>query len=312
MFADMMWNNAARDLEAEQEQLARSAALQDVEVSVWPLLSAAVDERDALHRLALAAEPLRRAAAQRGYPVEALEQDLVRRWKLLSEARAASVPPPVRQDDSARVAAVAKLAARAAADNPGLPLARCLELAEAAAEQHAKMATAYPLAYENFGNVADGPFTDRAKHWKPSMDQLPGTPSAGGGSAAPSAGGGGTGGGGPSPAVFSDAPKPDTPVQPSGPASAPSFSDLPGADSAPRSTGPAPQVSFEDGMSQPSGPVQLHLPTDPEATFSHPESQSPVAPPSAPAAGPGFSHQAPPHVPRPRPAGPPELPLFRA
>lgn len=175
-FADLMWSNAGRDLGEEQQERARTAALHDAQAAVWPLIAQASTEAEMGHRLALARHHLQAVADQRGYGREALEADLVRRWKILAEARAAAAPAAaasgVQEEDEedgdpVRALAVARMAATAAAENPGLPFAACLELAEAAADRHLTVEAAYPLAYDNWSHVVNGPLMERLKSWKP-------------------------------------------------------------------------------------------------------------------------------------------------
>lgn len=164
----LMWEEASRDQQAESAELARTAALTDAEALVWPLVARAADESDLGHRLALAEGHLQAIASRRGYQAQQLREDLVRRWTLLAEARASVRPGPSAQEVEAQqrayLSTVARLTARAAADNPGLPVAECQKLAE---EALAKQADAYPLAYESWGYGADGPFTNRVKNFSP-------------------------------------------------------------------------------------------------------------------------------------------------
>lgn len=183
--SNLMWDEATRDLQAEQTEFARTAALADVD-PLWPLFADATNESDLGNRLALADDSIRAAAARRGYSAADLTADLTKRWALLTEARALSAPAPQarpQQPDRSGpqltryLNAVGRLTAQAALDNPGLPLHECQQLAE---EAIAKTADAYPLAYENFGHVADGPITDRVKNWQP-----PKLPKPGGGAVDP-------------------------------------------------------------------------------------------------------------------------------
>lgn len=162
----LMWEDATRDQEAERAELSRTAALTEAEQAVWPLLALAGDRGDLDHRLALAQDRIASIASRRGYDGQHLRADMVRRWELLDEARQADFK---RQRTAAfqrdaRTRAEAQLTARAALDNPGVPLAECQRLA---AEAVTKEADAYPLAYESWGSVPDGPFTHRVKNWAP-------------------------------------------------------------------------------------------------------------------------------------------------
>lgn len=203
LFASQMWDEVSRDMDAERAELSRTAALADAEKVLWPLVSGAVNETDLRHRLALAEDSIALIAARRGYDQDDLVADLTRQWKILAEAQAAAAPKPdptVQQHEArlrargeqmaaqAYLKAVSTLIARAAADNPALPIAQCQALAE---EALTKQGNAFPLAYESWGHVADGPFTERAKNWSP-----PKLPGAGGGAAAGGEGAGGSGGGG--------------------------------------------------------------------------------------------------------------------
>ncbi|MDQ1041562.1 hypothetical protein QFZ75_008064 [Streptomyces sp. V3I8] len=188
--ADLMWDGASRDHEAETLELARTAALNDADKLVGPLVFQAANDVDLGHRLALAEPHLNAISSFRGYPVADLEEDLKRRWALLAESRAgqAKQAAVTRQVTAAQEQfmdqAVSRLAAMAAKDNPLVPMRECLRLATEAVQKHAD---AFPLAYESWGGTADGPITDRAKHWKP-----PGMKGAGGGAGAvdPGANGG--------------------------------------------------------------------------------------------------------------------------
>ncbi|WP_428957909.1 hypothetical protein [Streptomyces sp. cg35] len=177
--ADLMWDEATRDQVAEQAELARTAALTDAEQMLGPLVFQAASSEDLGHRMALADGHLQAIAARRGYPADRLAADLTRRWSLLHEARTASAAKQqhaVREQRTVTAAqeaqmdaAVASLAARAARENPSAPMSECLRMAS---EAVTKLADAFPLAYESWGGTADGPFTDRAKHWQP--PKLPG------------------------------------------------------------------------------------------------------------------------------------------
>ncbi|MFI0967105.1 hypothetical protein ACH4S8_37825 [Streptomyces sp. NPDC021080] len=168
--ADLMWDGATRDHDAESLELARTAALADATQIVGPLVFQAGNANDLEHRLALVEPHLNAIAERRGYPAEALAQDLTRRWSLLDGARAsrAQQTAAVRQVTAAQEAAmdqaVSRLAAMAARENPLVPMGECLRLASEAVQKHAD---AFPLAYESWGGAGDGPFTDRAKNFKP-------------------------------------------------------------------------------------------------------------------------------------------------
>lgn len=168
--ADLMWDGATRDHDAESLELARTAALLDADALVGPLVFQASDANDLGHRLALAEPHLQAIAERRGYPAEELTADLTRRWQLLASARATQAQQAAASrkvtaaQEAAMDQAVASLAALAARENPLVPMAECLRLATEAVQKHAD---AFPLAYESWGGTGDGPFTDRAKHWKP-------------------------------------------------------------------------------------------------------------------------------------------------
>jgi hypothetical protein len=168
--ASLMWDETGRDLDHEQRELARTAALNDAERTVGQFVYLAADNADLGHRLALAEPHLQAIAATRGYTVDELTGDLTERWQILSTARtaAAQKSAAVRRvtaaQEQAMDAVAARLAAVAARENPAVPMVECLRLATEAVRVHAD---AYPLAYESWGGAADGPFTDRAKHWKP-------------------------------------------------------------------------------------------------------------------------------------------------
>lgn len=168
--ADLMWDGATRDHDEESLELARTAALLDADKLVGPLVFQASDSNDLGHRLALAEPHLQAIAEHRGYPAEELTADLTRRWTLLAAARTVQAKQVAasRKVTSAQEAAmddaVARLAALAARENPLVPMAECLRLATEAVAKHAD---AFPLAYESWGGTGDGPFTDRAKNWKP-------------------------------------------------------------------------------------------------------------------------------------------------
>ncbi|MFD8648652.1 hypothetical protein [Streptomyces mirabilis] len=180
--ADLMWDGATRDHDAESLELARTAALLDADALVGPLVFQASDANDLGHRLALVEPHLQAIAEQRGYPADELTADLTRRWSLLASARATQAQQAAasRQVTAAQEAAmdqaVAGLAALAARENPLVPMSECLRLATEAVQKHAD---AFPLAYESWGGTGDGPFVDRAKHWKPpSMKGGGGSPAA--------------------------------------------------------------------------------------------------------------------------------------
>jgi hypothetical protein len=187
--ADLMWDGATRDHDAESLELARTAALLDADAMVGPLVFQASDAGDLGHRLALAEPHLQAIAERRGYPAEELTADLTRRWQLLASARTAQAQQAAASrkvtaaQEAAMDQAVASLAAMAARENPLVPMSECLRLATEAVQKHAD---AFPLAYESWGGTGDGPFMDRAKHWKPPSMK------GGGGSAAvdPGANGG--------------------------------------------------------------------------------------------------------------------------
>ncbi|MGA5598378.1 hypothetical protein ACPCSE_29510 [Streptomyces cellulosae] len=171
--ANLMWDETARDYDAEQRETSRTAALADAERLVGEYVYRATSDVDLAHRLALAESQLQAIATQRLYPVNALNGDLRKRWRLLSQARAAAEAQEAQQRTaSQRTAAAeqamdvvtARLAALAARENPGVPVTECLKLATEAVRKHAD---AYPLAYESWGGAADGPITDRAKHFQP-------------------------------------------------------------------------------------------------------------------------------------------------
>lgn len=312
MTSDLMWDNAGRDLEAERLELARTAALSDAEPGVWPLVAAAVDERDLGHRLALAASALQTIAEQRGYTVQALTEDMTARWRLLAEANA--LQAPVRQAALQRTAAqenaldlaISKLAGKAAAENPLMPMNECMRLA---AEAVTKVADASPLAWESWGHVADGPLTHRIKTWQPPKLPSPGAEDGlGGGSSAPTS----------MPhkpprldltPSFSDAPGTDTPLSNRGERPGPSpFSHGPGHDTPLSDPAGTAMPSFSD----PDTSVVPHAAPGAAApaTFSDtPPTHLSPAGPDGPAAG-GFSDSATPHIAPPRPAGPPSMPTF--
>lgn len=168
--ADLMWDGATRDHDAESLEIARTAALLDADAMVGPLVFQASDAGDLGHRLALAEPHLQAIAERRGYPAEELTADLTRRWQLLASARATQAQQAAASrkvtaaQEAAMDQAVARLAAMAARENPLVPMTECLRLATEAVQKHAD---AFPLAYESWGGTGDGPFTDRAKHWKP-------------------------------------------------------------------------------------------------------------------------------------------------
>jgi hypothetical protein len=168
--ASLMWDETGRDYDHERSELSRTAALADVDRLVGEFVYRADNDVDLLHRLALAEPQLQAVASMRGYPMEELTGDIKQRWQLLSTARtaAAQKTAAARQVTAAQEMAMdaiaARLAAVAARENPDVPMAECLKLASEAVKKHAD---AYPLAYESWGGAADGPFTDRAKHWKP-------------------------------------------------------------------------------------------------------------------------------------------------
>lgn len=301
---DLMWDGAGRDLVAERAEMARTAALSDAE-GLWPLVAAAQDEQDLQHRLAVAEQSLITIAARRGYSVEELQDDLTARWRLLAEARATVRPAAASstaQAEQAMDRAVARLAVRAARENPHIPMRECLGLA---AEAVRKAADAAPLAWESWGHVADGPFTQRVKHWTP--PSLPG--SKPGGSAAPELSLEPPKR--PSPQVtptFSHEPGTDRPIPNRGerPAPAP-FTHTQDVDTAigtPRGTAPA---TFSD--TAPAAATAPNPGPAAPATFSDsPATHSPAAP-AGPAAS-GFSDTHAPHITPPRPAGPPSMPIF--
>jgi hypothetical protein len=188
--SSLLWDETGRSVEAERLELARTAALNDIRALAGALVFQAADETDLGHRLALAEPHLQAVANRRGYPAEQLADDLRTQWALLAQTRAATVQRQATQrkvtaaQEQAMDAAVARLAARAARENPTVPVGECLRMATEAVAKHAD---AYPLAYESWGGTADGPFTDRAKNWKPKG--MPGVKSDAGpaAAAAPSA-----------------------------------------------------------------------------------------------------------------------------
>lgn len=199
LFASQMWDEVSRDMDAERAELSRTAALADSEKMLWPLVSGAENATDLGHRLALAENTIALIAARRGYPAQDLHEDLTRQWKILAEARAAAAPKPdpavqrheaqlrargEQMNAQAYLKAVSTLTSRAAADNPGVPLAQCQALAE---EALSKQANAFPLSYESWGHVPDGPITHGVKSWTPDKlkmkpkDKDPGDPGTGDG-----------------------------------------------------------------------------------------------------------------------------------
>ncbi|THA72546.1 hypothetical protein E6R60_26830 [Streptomyces sp. A0642] len=196
-FTSLLWDETGRDIDTEQSELARTAALTDASALVGPLLFQATDAEDFGHRLALAEPHLQAISTRRGYPVEDLAGDLTRRFEILAQATSAARG---KQAEARRVTAaqealmdaqVGKLAAHAARENPNIPMRECLRLATEAVAKHAD---SYPLAYESWNGTEDGPFTDRAKKWQPPA--LPGAkqPAA---AAVPGSGAGPQGGAGP-------------------------------------------------------------------------------------------------------------------
>ncbi|MFE6000268.1 hypothetical protein ACFQ6C_25965 [Streptomyces sp. NPDC056454] len=184
-FTSLLWEETGRDIDAERTELARTAALTDASALVGPLLFQAASQEDFGHRLALVQPHLRAISAKRGYPVEELAGDLTQRYELLREAdqgrqekqaerRAVTAAQEAHMD-----AHVAQLAARAARENPQVPMSECLRLATEAVKKHAD---AYPLAYESWGGTGDGPITERAKNFTP-----PALPGSGSGPSSPAA-----------------------------------------------------------------------------------------------------------------------------
>jgi hypothetical protein len=168
--ASLMWDETGRDIDHEQRELARTAALNDAERLVGQFLYQAASDADLTNRLALADERLQAVASVRGYPMQDLTGDLKERWRLLSQARTATAQKTaaVRQvtaaQERAMDAVAARLAAVAARQNPSVPMSECLKLAVEAVRKHAD---AYPLAYESWGGTADGPITNRVKNFTP-------------------------------------------------------------------------------------------------------------------------------------------------
>ncbi|MFE0490246.1 hypothetical protein [Streptomyces griseoaurantiacus] len=168
--AYLMWEETGRNAENERQELARVAALNDIEKLAGELVYRAENTVDLENRLALAEPHLQAVASLRGYPVEDLVDDLKRRWKLLSTAKAEAARKTASRRKVTAAAeqrmdqAVVHLAALAAKDNPQVPMAECLRLATEAVRKHAD---AYPLAYESWNGTGDGPITDRIKHWSP-------------------------------------------------------------------------------------------------------------------------------------------------
>jgi hypothetical protein len=183
--ADLMWDNAGRDLDGEAAELARTAAHADAERYLWPVVAQATDEDTLGDRLALLAPRIQMIAHARGYSSTALSDDMRSRWKLLQEAKGVGqrrTAAVVEQEATAvlRANAISRMAARAATENPQLPLADCIELAVAAYEKHLRtQADATPLAYESWGHVADGPFTSEVKNWRPDGNSAPSAPKSG-------------------------------------------------------------------------------------------------------------------------------------
>ncbi|MET7363237.1 hypothetical protein ABZS76_33035 [Streptomyces sp. NPDC005562] len=182
-YTSLLWEEATRDADAEQLDLARTSALADAERMLGPLVFQAVTAEDLGHRLALAEPHLLAIAERRGYSAGELAADLGRQWKLLAEARTHTAAETAQRTAASRKvtaaqeqqmdAAVAALAALAARENPLVPMSECLRMATEAVQ---KKADAFPLAYESWGGTADGPFTDRLKRWKPPA--LPGAAAA--------------------------------------------------------------------------------------------------------------------------------------
>lgn len=168
--ASLMWDETGRDYDGERRELSRTAALADAERLVGEFVYRATSDVDLINRLALAEPQLQAIASERLYPVAELTGDLKQRWQLLSTARAAAEQKTAAArkvtaaQERAMDAVTARLAAIAAQENPSVPMAECLKLATEAVRKHAD---AYPLAYESWGGTADGPVTDRAKHWQP-------------------------------------------------------------------------------------------------------------------------------------------------
>lgn len=187
----LLWDETSRDMESERLELARTAAMNDAQQLVGPLVFQASTEADLGHRLALAEPHLHAIAQKRGYPASDLEADLRRQWGLLAHARTVTAGQEAERRTVTAAAeqrmdqAVARLAARAAKENPAVPMAECLRMATEAVAKHAD---AYPLAYESWGGTADGPITDRAKHWKPPGMKTPGAPASPAAAAAPTGG----------------------------------------------------------------------------------------------------------------------------
>jgi hypothetical protein len=304
-FCDVMWDSATRDLQSERNELARTAALTDAE-TVWPLVAGAVDERDLGYRLQLADNALRTIATRRGYEQDSLRDDLVTRWRLLAESRAMVAPtaaPTAEAWEAAMDRAITRLATKAARENPRVPMHVCLSLA---AEAVRKIADASPLAWESWGHVADGPFTQRMKNWQPPSLKTP--PELGGKGEIPTL---------KAPPrtpprvtpEFSHAPEVHTPVPNPGERPAPpSFSDRSSVDDAMHGPVGTTSPSFSDTSDTHTSPGAAG--TTPSTTFSDTGGpDSPPPPAAAPAVG-GFSNPAPTHIaPRP-PSGPPSMPTF--
>jgi hypothetical protein len=162
----LMWDETGRNLDEEQRDLARTAALTDAEMTVGQFVYLAVDTADLGHRMALAEPQLQAIATRRGYPMQNLTKDLGRRWQMLTQARTATVAARrvTAAQERAMDVMVARLAAVAAKDNPAVPMQECLRLATEAVRKHAD---AYPLAYESWGGTHDGPITQRVKNFQP-------------------------------------------------------------------------------------------------------------------------------------------------
>lgn len=171
--ASLMWDETGRDLDHEQRELARTAALADAERMVGQFLYQSANHVDLTNRLALADSQLQAVASTRGYPLEDLTGDLTERWQLLAYAREEHRQRVVASAQKLRAttaaeqvmdAVAASLAAVAARQNPGVPMVECLRLATEAVQKHAD---AYPLAYESYGAGHDGPITNRVKNFTP-------------------------------------------------------------------------------------------------------------------------------------------------
>ena len=123
----LMWDETGRDYDYERSELARTAALADVDRLVGEFVYRAGDDVDLLHRLALAEPQLQAVANMRSYSVEELTGDIKQRWQLLSTARTASAQQTAaaRQvtaaQEMAMDAVAARLAAVAARENPDVP-----------------------------------------------------------------------------------------------------------------------------------------------------------------------------------------------